>query len=296
MQSILLFAISILGMPTAHAARTSRHLIPDGFIVSCDDLISKASPPPKFLRPAAVEPWPEESPRTGYRMPNGWKPDRLNETYTFLLNDKNEFWITPELLGPPDANGKYIGTHRSLLAQMGEGHKIYAAGEIVVKNGVIVSISNKAGTFQRANNADNLRYAANQLRAQGVDFGGGVVGQDFSKRPRLDPKEEHGQRRDHLKRITQPKFFAVRSQWEQIMKQLYDRYPDPQNPGKVANLVEPFSEKFGAFHPEYDMITSVLAVDMFNESIDYLTAISMQNLDRHARIVRSLEAFLKETP
>lgn len=282
------------------------------FKKTCLSLINRVeyltSPPPPPLRKNFVKPHPEEAFKAGMQLPKDWKPDRLNETYAFVIYEGGETWITPEFLGLPVGKAPYIGTHRSLVNLKEDPPGVIAAGELIVKNGAIVRVNNKSGTYW--GNETNLKYSLNHFKEMGVRFDDNAIAQDFSKFSR---KTIHTERLEILKQYLSPNFLELRARAEKVLKQLYDLYPEthPDRPGEIGSFVNDFHElmekssETGKYVPneKYDQNQVSLAMLRANESVDYLVQYLLAYPRMTQNVLPALEDFvavkqnqLRQTP
>jgi hypothetical protein len=231
----------------------------------------------------------------GFEVKPGWKPDRLNETYLFVVLQTGKIWVTPQLISPRQ-NDAYIGSHRALEARKNKKNpqdKIVAAGEIIVKNGVISFISNKSGTFR--GNQKHLDYSIFMMRNLGIEIPEQVNTQDFFSEPR-DLHAVHLARAEALSLAETPEYKDMKARWEPLIFRLHQLYPDRRVPGELSGLfvddVWTFIEANGK---EYRKTLGRLAgyTVYYSESADHLVRHSLKDPETAHSVQRDLEKFIE---
>jgi hypothetical protein len=115
-------------------------------------------------------------------------------TYIYLFDEKGSVAIVDRVMDPgageslADPRSKYIGSHAGLAGYLGylfkRPPKVVAAGEIVVRNGRVMAISNGSGTYRGS--AVNLKFAVEKFHDFGLRLDAKTNIADYSKLPR-DP-------------------------------------------------------------------------------------------------------------
>jgi hypothetical protein len=263
----------------------------------CKKVFNMVQLSPGPLKVNSINPDPVEVALAGQMFRDSWRPDRLNETYIYIIDETGAAWITPEQISP-SVNNKYVGTHRSLIAQKnkaGSNTRVVAAGEIIVKNGVISAISNRSGTLQ--GDASNLRFAVftfqhltNNRLPKNIQL------YDFSKSD-FNPNKVHADRVQLLSQAENANYQKMRSDWEQLMLRVHRVYPDHETPGEIdSRLIDDIWDGLKLSEAEYLKTLRGLASYLahFTESIDHMVAESLKNPQKARNIQNALDSFIKK--
>lgn len=114
--------------------------------------------------------------------------------YIYGIDKKGNTGIIPRNLdpgGPIDESSTFIGSHIGLRTVMkdalGEDVEFVSAGEVIVRNGRTMAVTNGAGSFK--NGSEHLEFGVEQLKQRGLKIDGRTEIRDFSKNLYEDPHD-----------------------------------------------------------------------------------------------------------
>ncbi len=236
---------------------------------------------------------------SGSQLTKKWIPPLPNETYLYVIDETGSAWITPQL-ALPAVHGKHIASHRSLINQKVltiPNSRIVAAGELIVKNGIISIINNKSGSYR--GDETNLRYAEFIFKTQyQLDIPEHVTLLDVST-SKTTPAEIHAKRLTLLENANTHEYQSMRERWELLLLRMHKLYPDPQSPGDFnSNYIDDIYDMFASSNRsenEYLKTLKGLAGFLAShvESLDHVVGVSLKDPVRAKKIQDSLEQFIK---
>lgn len=121
-------------------------------------------------------------------------------TYVYLIDSRGRIAFMDRIVAPPsgkelDQSIPNVGSHEGLVAHLqslgGDPVEVFAAGEVVVRDGIISIISNRSGSW-RGGKA-SLSYAESRLKALGLPVRSLTRVLDYSDRVVPDPHQSVAQ-------------------------------------------------------------------------------------------------------
>jgi hypothetical protein len=171
------------------------------------------------------------------RIGSAAKLPKLDEkTYLYVI-DKNQNLALIERFLDPGADvkitnrTKFLGSHeglkRLLQTKSSEQVELISAGEIVIRNGRVFSVSNGAGTYKGT--TVHLDYGIEKLKQAGLAINDRTEVRDFSKSVFADPHDFDGKGTiEALRALRDPKFASVLQETRRVMKSIDGKFPDDE--------------------------------------------------------------------
>jgi hypothetical protein len=156
-----------------------------------------------------------------------------NGNYVYAIDSEKHLVLMPRALdpGPVDLNApetSFIGSHegitRFLRAVYRTEPQFLAAGEITVRNGRVMMVSNGAGSYR--GQTEHLNYAVHELKEHGLAINKRTEQRDFSVKKYSDPHGlAPGQSMAEVEASRDPGFSSLQRAVRAVMKKVDERFP-----------------------------------------------------------------------
>jgi hypothetical protein len=168
---------------------------------------------------------------------NGEVSSRLqhlpNGNYVYSIDTEKRLVLVPRALNhgsvnldAPDAT--FVGSHEGIVKFLRSIYQtepqFLPAGEITVRNGRVMMVSNGAGTYRGG--SDHLAYAVGQLESHGLAIDARTERRDFSLKKYPDPHGlAPGQARAEIEATRDPGFASLQKTFRSVMKKIDEHFP-----------------------------------------------------------------------
>ncbi len=163
-------------------------------------------------------------------------------TYLYVIDSNRRLAIMDRLVDPgaqnlADPAAQFLGSHEGLVTHLKSTFKeepsLYAAGEVVVRNGRVLMFSNGAGTYRGTQ--EHLDYAIREMRNAGVDIDSRTELRNYAKKKYSDPHgTANSQARLALETKRDPTLMSLVLEARSVMRKLDDRFPQPEDIVRAA--------------------------------------------------------------
>lgn len=163
--------------------------------------------------------------------------DLQDGTYLYVIDGNRRLAIMDRLVDPgaqnlADPAAQFLGSHEGLVTHLKAAFKeeptLYAAGEVVVRNGRVLMFSNGAGTYRGTQ--EHLDYAIREMRNAGVEIDSRTELRNYAKKKYSDPHgTANSQARVALETKRDPTLMSLVLEARSVMRKLDDRFPKPED-------------------------------------------------------------------